>query len=136
MDNLKEELTNLKLQLVNKDRNIFHEKVLALAPAIIIHVHSGLIVHASESVNQMFGYIVNELEGMEVNKLLPDALRSKHSEHLKNYQADPKQRNMGSAHGTALKGLKKHGSQFDVKVSLYPFVEDTEVFALAFIMEI
>jgi PAS domain S-box-containing protein len=135
MDNFKEDLANLKLQLVNKDRNIFHEKVLALAPAIIIHVHSGLIVHASESVNQMFGYIVNELEGMEVNKLLPDALRSKHSEHLKMYKADPKQRNMGS-HGTVLKGLRKNDKEFNVKVSLYPFVEDTEVFALAFIMEI
>jgi PAS domain S-box-containing protein len=133
MDSIRKNLADLKFKLVNEDRNIFHEKVLALAPAIIIHVSSGLIVHASESVNQMFGYIVNELEGMEVNRLLPGSLRERHSQHLKTYQADPKQRNMGS-HGAVLKGLRKNEQEFNVKVSLYPFVEDTEVFALAFIM--
>jgi PAS domain S-box-containing protein len=135
MDDIKSKLADLKFKLVNEDRNIFHEKVLALAPAIIVHVDSGIIVHASESVNHMFGYIVNELEGMEVNKLLPGSLRNPHSEHLKKYMSEPKQRNMGG-HGRPLKGLKKSSQEFEVKVSLYPFVEDREVFALGFIMEI
>jgi hypothetical protein len=58
------------------------------------------------------------------------------TEHLHHYESEPKQRNMGGSHNSALKGLKKSGQQFEVKVSLYPFVEGQEVFALGFIMEI
>lgn len=135
MDDIKEELTNLKLALVRDGRNIFQEKVLALAPAIIVHVESGVIVYASDSVNQMFDYIPNELEGLQVSDLLPTDFRARHAGHLKDYLKAPRQRNMG-VHGMVLKGQKKNSSIFEVKISLYPFVEDRVLYVVAFLMEV
>lgn len=135
MDEIKERLTELKLQLVNGDRNIFHEKILSLAPAIVVHVETGIIVHATESINLMFGFLINEIEGMPVENLMPEEFRKRHAVHLKNYLKIPKQRNMG-LHEMPLKGQRKTGEEFNIRISLYPFVVDQTLFTLGFIMQI
>lgn len=135
MNEVKEQLADLKLKLVDAGRNVFHEKVLSLAPALILHVESGLIVFATPGVCGMFNYLVNELEGLPIENLIPAAFKEKHRGHLVNYKNDPKQRNMGQ-HGMSLMGVKKHGAEFSVKIALYPFVEDKTLFVLAFVFEI
>lgn len=135
MDEIKNKLADLKLKLVEGDRNVFHEKILSLAPALVIHTQTGMIVFATPGVCGIFDYLDNELEGRQLEDLMPRSYRERHSKHLQGYNAQPKQRTMGE-HGMILKGLKKSGEEFDLKISLYPFVVDTDLFTLAFVIEI
>jgi len=134
-DEVKQRLADLKLKLVHGDRNIFREKIMEQAPCIIAEMRTGLIVFASKRINDIFGYIHNELEGMSVEQLMPAGFRLNHENHLKNYSKNPKYRNMGQ-HGMTLKGMRKDETEFNLKISLEPFFEDSDGFVLATILEI
>lgn len=135
MDNIKERLAELKLKLVHGDRNIFIEKITDQAPCIITEMETGLIVFASKRINDVFGYIHNEIEGKNIKDLMPDRYRGKHDNNLKGFNENPKFRNMGRE-GMTLKGLKKNKTEFDIKISLEPFFEDMSGFVLATIIEV
>lgn len=132
---IKDKLADLKLKLVHGDRNIFVDKITDQAPCIITEMESGLIVFASKRINDVFGYIHNELEGKNIKDLMPDRYRVKHDKNLKGFNENPKFRNMGRE-GMTLKGIKKDGSEFDIKISLEPFFEDMSGFVLATIIEV
>jgi len=134
-NDIKNRLADLKLKLVNGDRNVFKEKILDRAPCIITEMKTGLILFASNKVNHIFGYIYNEIEGLNVKDLMPETYRKRHDDNLKGYSGSPKVRNMGTT-GMPLKGLKKDGTEFDIKISLEPFFEDQTGFVLATLMEI
>lgn len=131
----KERLADLKLKLVHGDKNIFVEKITDQAPCIIAEMKSGMIVFASKRINDVFGYIYNELEGKLVTDLMPERYRDKHDKNLTGYSKNPTFRNMGRE-GMTLKGMKKDKSEFDIKISLEPFYEDMSGFVLATIIEI
>lgn len=135
MENIKNRLAELKLKLVHGDKNIFLEKIQEQAPCIIAEMSTGLIIFASKRVNDIFGYIYNELEGKEVEDLMPVEYRIRHSANLQNYSKFPKYRNMGKE-GMTLKGQRKDQTEFDIKIALEPFYEDGEGFVLATIMEV
>lgn len=135
MDDIKNKLATLKLALVHGDKNIFFEKIQDQAPCIIVEMNSGLIVYATKRINDVFGYIHNELEGKNIVDLMPERYRERHDTHLKSYVQNPKYRNMGS-HGMTLKGVKKNEVEFDLKISLEPFFEDQTGFVLATIIEV
>lgn len=135
METIKDRLADLKFKLVNGDRNVLKEKIQDQAPCIITEMKTGLIIFASKRINTTFGYIYNELEGKKVTELMPQQFRERHDKHLEGYTKNPKYRNMGTLE-MKLKGLKKDGNEFDIKISLEPFFEDQEGFVLATIMEI
>lgn len=135
MDNIREKLADLKLGLVNTGRDVIKEKILDQAPCIIADVRTGTIIFASKRVSEMFGMIYNEVEGKLITDLMPQSYRKRHDSHLANYSKDPSYRNMG-AHGMTLKGLKKGGIEFDIKISLEPFIYDQQTYVLATIFEV
>lgn len=98
-------------------------------------METGLIVFASKRINDVFGYIHNEIEGKNIKDLMPDRYRGKHDNNLKGFNENPKFRNMGRE-GMTLKGLKKNKTEFDIKISLEPFFEDMSGFVLATIIEV
>jgi PAS domain S-box-containing protein len=135
MDEIKQQLADLKLKLVHGERNILTEKITDQAPCIIAEMNTGLIVFASKRINEVFGYIYNEVEGKNIKDLMPEKYRVRHDDNLKGYSKNPKFRNMGNE-GMILKGLKKDGREFDIKISLEPFYEDMSGFVLATIIEV
>lgn len=135
MDKIRNSLADLKLKLVHGDRNIVLDKIQERAPCIVTEMKTGLIVFASKRVNDIFGYLHNELEGKHVSDLMPESYRARHDANLANYSKYPKHRNMGSE-GMTLKGMRKDKTEFDIKISLEPFFEDGEGFVLATIMEV
>lgn len=135
MDEIKQRLADLKLKLVHGDRNTIQEKILDQAPCIVTEMNTGLILFASQRINATFGYLHNQLEGMHVTDLMPERYRKNHSAHLSRYSDNPKYRNMGTL-DMSLKGLRKDGTEFDIKISLEPFFEDQTGFVLATIMEL
>jgi len=135
MDEIREQLAELKLKLVHGDKNVLLEKIVDQAPCIIAEMKTGLIVFASKRINDVFGYIYNSIEGKNIKDLMPESYRGKHDANLEGYAKNPKFRNMGRE-GMTLKGLKKDGQEFDIKISLEPFIEDMSGFVLATIIEI
>jgi PAS domain S-box-containing protein len=135
MDDIKQKLADLKLKLVHGERNVLMEKIIDQAPCIIAEMETGLIVFASKRINDVFGYIYNEIEGKKVTDLMPADLKSRHDAHLANYSKMPKFRNMG-AEGMVLKGRRKDGKEINIKISLEPFIEDMSGFVLATILEV
>jgi len=135
MDDLKQTLADLKFKLASGEANVILTKIREQAPCIVTHMKSGLIIFASKRVNDIFGYIYNELEGKEVEDLMPEEYRIRHGANLANYAKFPKYRNMGKE-GMPLRGMRKDKTEFDIKIALEPFYEDGEGFVLATIMEV
>jgi PAS domain S-box-containing protein len=87
--------------------------------AIVVDKH-GKILFVNNEAELMFGYHRNELKGMEVEVLVPDAIKSKHTEHRAGYMKHPHLRGMGV--DLDLKARAKDGNEFTVTINLSPFV--------------
>lgn len=98
-------------------RSDLTETVFESFPLIAADMDTGEIVAASRPAELLFGYFVKgELVGMNVDDLVPRAVRSKHVGHRTDYAANPTLRPMGA--GAKLQGQKKDGSTFTVLVAL------------------
>lgn len=134
MDEIKQQLADLKLNLISGDKNLLKEKIIDHSPCIIVDLESGIIVFASKRVNELFGFVFNELEGKRVSDLIPSDLHARHDAHMANYLKMPKFRNMGE-HGMTLKGRRKDGSEMEVRISLEPFFQDSRGFCIGTIIQ-
>jgi len=76
----------------------------------------GIIVFANEQSVRLFGYQREELVGMPVEVLVPDAARAGHQQQRAGYMADPRPRPMGL--GMQLSGRRRDGRQFPAEISL------------------
>jgi PAS domain S-box-containing protein len=94
-------------------------KLLEAAPDAILEVNQeGRITLLNEAVERMFGYSHDELLGLSVDQLVPDAMRGGHAQHRAAYAKRPNTRPMGT--GLELQGQRKDGSLFPVEISLSP----------------
>ncbi|HEY6970579.1 MAG TPA: PAS domain-containing sensor histidine kinase [Candidatus Angelobacter sp.] len=94
-------------------------KLLEAAPDAILEVdNEGRIVLINESADRMFGYTREELLGLNVDQLVPAAMRKGHNRYRESYTDHPKTRPMGS--GLELNAQRKDGSLFPVEISLSP----------------
>ena len=93
--------------------------LLEAAPDAIFEVeHDGTIILLNAAAESMFGYTREELLGQLVEKLVPQAARSRHQQHRAGYAHKPSIRPMGA--GLELLALRKDGSMFPVEISLSP----------------
>ncbi|GAA0273410.1 chemotaxis protein CheB [Alteraurantiacibacter aestuarii] len=86
-------------------------------PLIMVNGDGEIVLTNSEAL-QFFGYNRNEFVGMNIEKLLPPALRKRHQAHRKKFLVDAKVRPMGS--GLQLRALLKNGDEVPIEVSLSP----------------
>lgn len=86
---------------------------------ILVVTRDGSIHAANRKVEQMFGLTSEELKGMSVDGLLPDALRGAHRRHREGFMKHPRERAMGV--GLELHAQRKDGTDFPVEVSLSPW---------------
>src|SRR5215471_9948480 len=93
--------------------------VIEGAPAGILVVRDdGEIRRVNHTVEQLFGYSREELEGQQLELLVPEHLREVHKEHRRDYLAKPSRRPMGL--GLHTEGRRKDGSVFPVEIQLSP----------------
>jgi PAS domain S-box-containing protein len=94
-------------------------KLLEAAPDAILEVDAaGRIVLLNESAEKMFGYARQEMFGLNVDSLVPEAMRSGHHRHRTSYTDQPQTRPMGT--GLELNALRRDGTLFPVEISLSP----------------
>ena len=94
-------------------------ELLEAAPDAIIEVdREGYIVLLNRVTETLFGYTREELLGMNVDQLLPDALRSGHHHHRQSYWQHPTTRPMGRS--LILSARRKDGQEIPVEISLSP----------------
>ena len=95
------------------------ETLLESAPdAMVIVNERGRITLVNRRAVDMFGYPRDELLGREVEMLLPERARWRHTQHRADYMREPTLRAMGA--GLELVGRRKDGSEFPVEISLSP----------------
>jgi PAS domain S-box-containing protein len=88
----------------------------ALPDAVVFVNDSGVILRANRAAANMFA--MPALEGTRVEDLVPEHLRDRHREHVREYFADPRERPMGL--GLPLFGVRLGGTQFPVEIALKP----------------
>jgi PAS domain S-box-containing protein len=94
-------------------------KLVEAAPDAILEVNEqGRIMLLNEAAERMFGYERGEMLGLNVENLVPAAMRGGHAQHRASYASHPNTRPMGT--GLELQGQRKDGSLFPVEISLSP----------------
>jgi PAS domain S-box-containing protein len=110
-------------------------KLLEAAPDAILEVDAeGRIVLLNHMAEEMFGYSREELLGLNVDTLVPAAIRGGHKEHRTSYTAQPQIRPMGT--GLKLQAQKKDGTLFPVEISLSPNQSDEGLRVIALVRDI
>jgi len=110
-------------------------KLLEAAPDAILEVDAeGHIVLLNDTAEKMFGYARNELLGLNVDNLVPTALRSGHSRRRSSYTDHPQTRPMGT--GLELNAERKDGTLFPVEISLSPNRTDEGLRVIAIVRDI
>jgi formate hydrogenlyase transcriptional activator len=101
--------------------------------AIFVTDADGMIRDANRQAAERFGYSLEELNGMQIEKLVPDRLRGHHPSHRENYHAHPRERQMGAA--MELYGQRKDGTEFPVDVMLKPLDSEIGPIVLSFVRD-
>jgi len=96
-----------------------HLAILQAAPdAIVVTDPSGTIVYANDSVATVFGHAPGSILGQPIEVLIPRALRSRHADVRRTYEARPTRRSMGAR--LEIVGLRADGSEVPLDISLSP----------------
>jgi PAS domain S-box-containing protein len=100
------------------EEGIFRSLFAAYPDALIVADLSGAIVLANPSAAALLGYTVDELVGLGVDALVPDAIRPRHAAYRDAFGRDPRPRPMGRQ--TELVAKRKDGSEVVVEIALSP----------------
>lgn len=106
----------------------------ASTEGLIMVGRSGRIELANQRMCDIFGYSTSELKSMNVDDLLPEAVRGRHKKHRDGYTQSPHSRPMGR--GYDLVGQHKKGHEVPVEISLNHFEEGGELKIMALIMDV
>jgi PAS domain S-box-containing protein len=101
---------------------------------IVLTNGEGKIVLMNPASKRMFGYDGDEVIGLPIEILIPERFRPHHGELREGFYSHPQNRVMG--HGRDLYAKKKDGSDIPVEVSLGFYKRESELFVIAFIVDI
>ena len=90
--------------------------------ALVIVNQAGAIVMVNRQTEAVFGYPREELQGQQLEMLLPQHFHKVHTTHRDHYFSNPRTRPMGI--GLQLVGQRKDGAEFPVEISLSPLLLD------------
>ena len=100
------------------ESSIFRTLFSAYPDALIVADAAGVIVRANPFAAALLGYSVEELVGMEVDALVPDAVRPRHASYRSGFHRAPRSRPMGTQ--LDLVARRKDGSEVMVEIALIP----------------
>jgi PAS domain S-box-containing protein len=101
---------------------------------IIISDRSGRIIKANPSAERLFGYETGELLQKTIEDLVPRRFHDRHEKDRANYNKNPHARAMGK--NMDLFARRKDQTEFPVEISLSYYKQDSEIYVIAFIIDI
>ncbi len=102
--------------------DVFEHIFEHLPDGLLLVDDDGRISRANGTAARLFGYPVETLQGLAIEALVPQRLRSQHGSHRRAFQTDPHARTMGL--GLELLGLRADGHEFPIDVMLSPMQTD------------
>jgi PAS domain S-box-containing protein len=112
------------------------QQLLRFSPdALIVVDERGTIRFASDTVTELFGYAPGALVGQSMDVLVPERLRSRHTDHVSSFLMRPSNREMG-ARISDLAARRSDGSEFSAGIRLSPFKIGEKLFVAAAIRDI
>lgn len=129
-------LSCIERKLVNLESIAYKaQQLLETAPdAMVIVSAVGKIVFANRQTEQLFGFSKDELQGQEVEMLIPGRYACQHRNQVKDFVENQRSRSLG--HGMELFGKRKDGSEFPAEISLSPVNTSEGVFISAAIRDV
>jgi PAS domain S-box-containing protein len=106
----------------------------AIPDAIVIVGGNGRVVRVNRQAELLSGYSREELVGLAIEQLVPEALRSGHTAHRTAYQRDPTVRSMGRH--LDIRFRRKDGSELPADIALSPVTTEQGVLVLASVRDI
>ena len=100
------------------EQSVFRTLFAAYPDALVVADARGAIVLANPAAAGLLGYTVAELVGLNVDVLVPDAIRPRHAAYRDAYAHHPRPRPMGT--GMELVAKRRDGSEVMVEISLNP----------------
>ena len=97
---------------------VFRSLHAAYPDALLVVDGRGAIVLANQAAENLLGYSSLELVGLNVDELVPDAIRDRHASYRKAYADHPRSRPMGTQMDLVAK--RKDGSHVMVEIALSP----------------
>ncbi len=112
----------------------FHRLVEASSIGQVVVGDDGRIEISNPAAERMLGYGKGELEGLQVDALLPSSMQQKHAQLREQFMQAPEARRMGV--GRELEAVRKDGSRVPVEVGLNPYSDHGRPLILASIIDL
>jgi PAS domain S-box-containing protein len=106
----------------------------AYADSLLLVDSAGKIVKANPSAAKLLGYPLAELVGLDVDTLVPDAIRPRHAAYRHAYALAPRPRPMGTQ--MELVAKRKDGSEVMVEIALSPLQSEGVPIVVAAVRDI
>jgi PAS domain S-box-containing protein len=101
-----------------EESDVYRTLFAAYPDALVVADPHGVVVLANPSAAVLLGYTVEELTGLPIDALVPDAVRPRHAAYRQAFGRDPQPRPMGRQ--TELVARRKDGSAVVVEIALSP----------------
>jgi PAS domain S-box-containing protein len=116
------------------ERDASEQLLEAVPDAVVVVGSDGRIVRVNHAAETLSGYSRDELVGMAVEELVPEAMRGGHVAHRTAYQRSPTVRTMGTH--LDIRFRRRDGSEFPADIALSPVVTDRGVQVVASVRDI
>ncbi|MEW6706098.1 MAG: PAS domain S-box protein [Pseudomonadota bacterium] len=116
------------------ENTVFRSLFSAYPDALLLVDRGGRIVLANPSAARLLGYSVEELQGLSVEELVPDSIRSRHAAYRDAYDRNPRPRPMGTQMDLVAK--RRDGSEVMVEIALSPLQDQGLPYVVAAIRDI
>src|SRR5690349_21657850 len=86
---------------------------------VLVDMNSQKVLFATPGAEAIFGYMPDEMTGLDLLDLVPDEFKDVHPQHVSTFNQNPTPRSMGRR-DKPLRGKQRDGRTFSVEIGLFP----------------
>lgn len=86
---------------------------------VLVDIETQKIIYATPGAEGIFGYVTDEMTGLDLVELVPDEFKGIHPKHVEGFGAAMQARSMGRR-DRPLYGKERDGKTFPVEIGLFP----------------